>query len=204
MAYTSITDILDDGKDYLPKQDGGVLILGSLGEGTLAANTFSEVPEGMKPELFLLDLFTWTGSQVIPDAGWFNYFALPGITKASGGTANLTIVNGNLLFPVRQKNTQVMFSVRMSGSIGGGAGTAREWRTQTRRTDGITIVGSDASVKVQGLDITNRDTVLASYTLGPTDPFMVTGIQLGLSNLSGQNITITSISVRMMQTVNPE
>ena len=204
MAYTSITDILDDGKDYLPKQDGGVLVLGSLGEDTLAANSFSEVPEGMKPELFLLDLFTWTGSQVIADGAWFNYFALPGITKQPNGTANLSIVGGNLLFPVRQKNTQVMFSVRISGTISGGAGTAREWRTQTRRTDGITIVGSDPSTKVQGLDITNRDAVLASYTLGPTDPFMVSGIQLGLNNISGQTITLTSVSVRMMQTVNPE
>lgn len=204
MAYTSITEILEDGKDYLPKQDKGVLVLGTLGEEVLAANNYQEIPEEMKPDIFLLDLFLWTGSQVIADGAWFNYFALPGITKQPNGTANLSIVGGNLLFPVRQKNTQVMFSVRMSGTISGGAGTAREWRTQTRRTDGITIVGSDPSTKVQGLDITNRDAVLASYTLGPTDPFMVTGIQLGMNNISGQTITITSVSVRMMQTVNPE
>lgn len=204
MIYTSITEILEDGKDYLPKQDKGVLVLGTLGEGVLAANNYQEIPEEMKPDIFLLDLFLWTGSQVIADGAWFNYFALPGITKQPNGTANLSIVGGNLLFPVRQKNTQVMFSVRISGTISGGAGTAREWRTQTRRTDGVTIVGSDPSTKVQGLDITNRDAVLASYTLGPTDPFMVTGIQLGMNNISGQTITLTSVSVRMMQTVNPE
>ncbi|EAA6070211.1 protease [Salmonella enterica subsp. enterica] len=204
MAYTSITEILEDGKDYLPKQDKGVLVLGTLGEEVLAANNYQEIPEKMKPDIFLLDLFLWSGSQVIADGTWFNYFALQGITKQPNGTANLSIVGGNLLFPVRQKNTQVMFSVRISGTISGGAGTAREWRTQTRRTDGVTIVGSDPSTKVQGLDITNRDAVLASYTLGPTDPFMVTGIQLGMNNISGQTITITSVSVRMMQTVNPE
>jgi hypothetical protein len=204
MAYTSIAEILEDGKDYLPKQDKGVLVLGALGEEVLAANNYQEIPEEMKPDIFLLDLFLWTGSHVITDGAWFNYFALPGITKQPNGTANLSIVGGNLLFPVRQKNTQVMFSVRISGTISGGAGTAREWRTQTRRTDGVTIVGSDPSTKVQGLDITNRDAVLASYTLGPTDPFMVTGIQLGMNNISGQTITLTSVSVRMMQTVNPE
>lgn len=204
MAYTSITEILEDGKDYLPKQDKGVLVLGALGEEVLAANNYQEIPEEMKPDIFLLDLFLWTGSEVIADGAWFNYFALPGITKQPNGTANLSIVGGNLLFPVRQKNTQVMFSVRISGTISGGAGTAREWRTQTRRTDGVTIVGSDPSTKVQGLDITNRDAVLASYTLGPTDPFMVAGIQLGMNNISGQTITLTSVSVRMMQTINPE
>lgn len=81
-------------------------------------------------------------------------------------------------------------------------GTTREWRTQTRRTNGITVVGSDASVKVQGTDIANRDNVLATYTLGSSDPFMVDGIQLGMLNISGQVITLTSVSVRVMQTVN--
>lgn len=95
-----------------------------------------------------------------------------------------------------------MFSVRISGTIAGGAGTAREWRTQTRRTNGTTVVGSDASIKVQGLDIANRDNVLATYTLGSTDPFMVDGIQLGMFNISGQTINLTAVSVRVMQTVN--
>lgn len=88
-----------------------------------------------------------------------------------------------------------------SGTIAGGAGTAREWRTQTRRTNG-TVVGSDASVKVQGTDIADRDNVLATYTLGSTDPFMVDGIQLGMFNISGQVITLTAVSIRIMQTVN--
>lgn len=82
------------------------------------------------------------------------------------------------------------------------AGTAREWRTQTRRTNGTTVVGSDASVKVQGTDIASRDNVLATYTLGSTDPFMVDGIQLGMLNISGQVITLTAVSVRVMQIVN--
>ena len=139
---------------------------------------------------------------MVADQGWLNYFALPGITKTPGGTATLSIVNGNLKFPVRTRNTQVIFSVRISGTIGGGAGTAREWRTQTRRTNGTTIVGSDASTKVQGVDIANRDNVLATYTLGSANPFMVDGIQLGMFNISGQTITLTTVSVRVMQTVN--
>lgn len=65
-----------------------------------------------------------------------------------------------------------------------------------------TVVSSDASVKVQGTDIAGRDSVLATYTLGSTDPFMVDGIQLGMFNLSGQVITLTTVSVRVMQTVN--
>lgn len=81
-------------------------------------------------------MYTWTGNQVVNDQTWLNYFALPGMTKTPGGTAAITIEEGNLKFPVRTRNTQVMFSVRISGTIAGGAGTAREWRTQTRRTHG--------------------------------------------------------------------
>ena len=95
-----------------------------------------------------------------------------------------------------------MFSVRIAGTITGGAGTAREWKTQTRRTNVTTVVGSDASIKVQGTGIANRDNVLVTYTLGSTDPFMADGIQLGMFNISGQVITLTAVSVRVMQTVN--
>lgn len=205
----SLKDIFLQGKDVLFKMQGGLAIVGKYGEKILAANDISEIPPDLLPyppteleDTFLLDLYTWTGSQVVADQGWLNYFALPSITKTPGGTAALSIVSGNLMFPVRTRNTQVMFSIRISGTIGGGAGTAREWRTQTRRTNGTTIVGSDASTKVQGLDIANRDNVLATYTLGSADPFMVDGIQLGMFNISGQTITLTAVSVRVMQTVN--
>ena len=70
------------------------------------------------------------------------------------------------------------------------------------RTNGTMVVGSDASDKVQGADIANRDNVSAVYTLGSADPFMVDGIQLGMLNISGQVITLTAVSVRVMQTVN--
>lgn len=64
------------------------------------------------------------------------------------------------------------------------------------------MVGLDASVKVQGTDIANRDNVLAIYTLGSTDHFMIDGIQLGMFSISGQIITLTAVSVRVIQTVN--
>lgn len=211
MSYIDLDEVFRDGKDAIPKMGGGVLIVGSLGEQISAAKDITELPPELIPpdsnqqDTFLLDLFTWTGSQVVAGTNvFFNYFSLPGITKAPGGTANLSIVSNNLKFPPRTKPSQVLFSVRISGIIAGGAGTSREWRTQTRRTDGTTIIGSDASIKVQGTDITNRDNVLASYTLDQNDPFMVSGVQLGMFNISTQDITLTSVSVRIMQIINPE
>lgn len=127
----SIKDIFQSGRDVVCKMKGGLLVVGSYGERIVSANNISKLPPELLPippteleDTFLLDLYTWTGNQVINDQTWFNYFALPGITKSPGGTAALTIDGGNLKFPVRTRNTQVMFCVRISGTIAGGAGAA--------------------------------------------------------------------------------
>ena len=71
---------------------------------------------------------------------------------------------------------------------------------QTRRPNGE-IVGSESSVKVNGTNISNRDDVLASFTMNELDPFTVSGIQVGISNESGQTITLTSVSVRVQRVI---
>lgn len=206
-SYNSVEEILADGKDTVSKTNEGIVIIGPIGEEIVAAKDLSELPPEIvnvpQSDAFLLDLFTWTGSQEVADGAFQDYFALPGITKSPGGTANLILTAGNLKFPARVKPTQVIFNVRITGTIAGGAGTAREWRTQTRRTDGTTLIGSAGAVKVQGVDISNRDATLISYTLGTEDPFSVTGVQLGIFNVSGQIITLTGVTARMMQIVNP-
>ncbi|MCV5435209.1 protease, partial [Escherichia coli] len=76
---------------------------------------------------------------------------------------------GNLIFPAQAAPSQVLFSTRISGTVGGASGTAREWMIQTRRPNGD-IVGSESSVKVNGTSISNRDDVLASFTMNELDP----------------------------------
>lgn len=56
-----------------------------------------------------------------------------------------------------------------------------------------TGVSSDASVKVQGTGIANRDNVLATYTLGSTDPFMVDDIHRYAYYLRASNHPNSSI-----------
>jgi hypothetical protein len=154
-------------------------------------------------DCFLQDIFSGTGSLPVPNGAWVNFAGFPGAVVQPGGTAGV-VGNGLVLkFPPLEKFSQVIFSVRISGSIGGGAGTAREWQIQTRRPDGVTVVGSDGNVKVDGTSIDNRDTALVSFTKGVIDPFSVDGIQIGMLNNSGQSITITSISVRIQRVVNP-
>ncbi|EEP6070314.1 protease [Salmonella enterica] len=155
---------------------------------------------GEEPQTFQMDIFNWTGSQVVADAAFQNFFSLSGIAKADGGNADLSISAGNLIFPAQASPSQVLFSTRINGTVGGASGTAREWMIQTRRPNGD-IVGSESSVKVNGTSISNRDDVLASFTMNELDPFTLNGIQVGLSNESGQTITLTSVSVRVQRVI---
>lgn len=161
-------------------------------------------PAGPAIDQFLQDIFNWTGSQTIAAGAYRNFFTLSGIAKAAGGTAGLTQTASAIMFPARSKWSQVIFSVRITGTIGGSSGTAREWLTQTRRVDGTTVVGSDGDVKVDGTDISNRDTSLISWTRDAIDPFTVDGVQVGVLNISSQTMTLTSVSVRVQRIINPE
>ena len=155
-------------------------------------------------DTFLLDIFNWTGSQTVANAAFLNFLSLAGITQQTGGTAGLSLSAGLLKFPARIKPSGVTFTIRITGTVGGAAGTAREWKIQTRRPDAVTVIGSAPTVKVSGTDIGNRDTVLRSYTSGVADPFTTQGVMVGLQNDSGQTITLTSVIIRVDRNVNAE
>lgn len=161
-------------------------------------------PAGPTINQFLQDIFSATGSLSVPNGAWVNFAGFPGAVVQPGGTVGI-IANGIVLkFPPLAGLSQVLFSFRISGTIGGSSGTPREWQIQTRRPDGVTVVGSDGNVKVDGTSISNRDAVLVSYTSGVTDPFSVDGIQVGMLNNSGQTITLTAIDVRVQRIINPQ
>ncbi|NTZ39999.1 hypothetical protein EXW94_20310 [Enterobacter sp. JMULE2] len=106
--------------------------------------------------------------------------------------------------PAKTKPSGVTFSFRITGAVGGSSGTAREWKFQTRRANGTTIIGSTDASKTSGNSIDNRDSVLESHTSGATDPFTTEGVIVGLQNDSGATITLTSVSVRIYRQVNAE
>jgi hypothetical protein len=161
-------------------------------------------PAGPTISQFQQDILSATGSLSIPNGSWVNFAGFPGAVVQPGGTAGI-IANGLVLkFPPLVGFSQVLFSFRISGTVGGPSGAAREWQIQTRRPDGVTVVGSDGNVKVDGTSISNRDTVLVSFTNGVSDPFSVDGIQVGMLNNSGQTMTLTAIDVRIQRVINPQ
>lgn len=163
----------------------------------------SAASQSAAKKVFFQDIFTWTGTQAIPTATFQNFFSLSGVAKESGGTAGITLSAGAIKLPAATDWSQVIFSFRINGTIGGSSGTTREWFTQTRRINGTEIVGSCGDVKVSGSDISNRDSILASWTMDELDPFTVNGTQAGIFNDSGQTITLTSARIRVQRIINP-
>ncbi|MCY1699682.1 hypothetical protein OVA10_16685 [Lelliottia sp. SL45] len=155
-------------------------------------------------DTFLLDIFNWSGNQVVANAAFLNFLSLAGITQQAGGTAGVTVAAGVAKLPAKTKPSGVTFSFRITGTVGGSSGTAREWKFQTRRTNGTTIIASTDASKTTGNSIDNRDSVLESHTSGATDPFTTEGVIVGLQNDSGTTITLTSVSVRIYRQVNAE
>ncbi|MBL5911244.1 GDSL-type esterase/lipase family protein [Enterobacter asburiae] len=163
------------------------------------ATPYRDTPDG-----FQLDIFNWSGSQAVANAAFLNFLSLAGITQQAGGTAGVTVAAGVAKLPAKTKPSGVTFSVRITGTVGGASGTAREWKIQTRRADGTTVVGSTDASKTTGTDISNRDAVLESHTSGASDLFTTQGVIIGLQNDSGATITLTSVSVRIYRQVNAE
>lgn len=153
-------------------------------------------------DTFLLDIFNWAGSQTIANAAFINFLSLSGIVKQVGGTAGVTLAAGVAKLPAVSKPSGLTFSTRMSGTVSGSSGTAREWKIQTRRANGTTVVGSTDASKTTGSDISNRDAVLESHTTGASDPFTTEGVIVGLQNDTGATITLTSVSIRIYRHIN--
>lgn len=161
-------------------------------------------PPTVIPDLFLMDVYNWTGSAPVADAAFQNFFALAGLAHQAGGTAGINVAAGVATFPAKTKPSGVIFSTRIAGTVAGPSGTAREWKVQTRRPDGTTVVGSADSSKFNGTDISNHDAALISHTLSATDPFTAQGVMVGLQNDSGAAMTLTSVSVRIYRQINAE
>ena len=162
-------------------------------------------PPGVSPitsDSFQYDTFNYLGLTSISPGSFVNILGLPGIYKATGGTAGITIGFGVLKFPANSKPTGITFSLQITGTVEGASGTAREWKIQLRRPNGTTIVRSASTVKVSGTDISNRDVDITSRTFNATDLFTTQGVMVGIQNDSGQTITLISASLTVHRYLN--
>jgi uncharacterized coiled-coil protein SlyX len=108
-----------------------------------------------------------------------------------------TGANQGFKFPIIDGivNANLTFTVRVTGSISGNAGTPRELIVYLRRVSDNSIVANGGIIKVNDNNFNARSVIVPSFIQGVNDPFYVGGFYLDLLNQSGGNLTLTSIEM---------
>lgn len=161
------------------------------------------ISAALKQQIYVEDVYTWSGSQSIASAAYFNLATLPLSLQAGGDTGS---VHSSPVFtiPAKAYKTLVLASVRVGGSVGGSSGTSREFKVQVRASNGTTVRASNSTVKVQGMDISDRDQNCVFRTIGSSDTIQTSGFQVGILNESGTTLTITSLTLSINRILNLE
>jgi hypothetical protein len=146
-----------------------------------------------------LTKFAWTGSQAVASLASLNLTTL--VTKGAD-TVGATIAAGTIKLTSRGGTTQTNLGIRVraTGTIAGSTGTDRFYQLQLRRADGTTVIENINLVKASGTNVTNASAYFATFYTGATDPFVVDGLQIYLTNGDDGVLTLTSVDVNFYAT----
>jgi hypothetical protein len=106
-------------------------------------------------------------------------------------------VNQGFRFPLIDGivNSNLQFSIRVTGNITGNPATARELIVYLRRVSNNTIVANGGIIKVNDNNFSARTVIVPSFIQGANDPFYTGGFYLDLLNKSSGDLTLTSIEL---------
>lgn len=140
---------------------------------------------------YSLDTFNWSGTQVCTAGQFTNLMTLPLVRGVNSGV--VTISDGKMIFPAKEGLSGVNFVVRFAGEFP--TATSHKWRVQLRRPDNTTL-SSVTDTSDQKL-FTIRESAIHSYIADSDDPFVETGIMLGIIVTGSEDLTLSSLTVRV-------
>lgn len=140
---------------------------------------------------YSLDTFNWSGTQVCAAGQFTNLMTLPLVKGVDSGV--VTISEGKMLFPAKEGLSGVNFVVRFAGEFP--TASAHKWRVQLRRPDNTTISSVTDTDDQQSFTI--REAAIHSYIDNTDDPFVTTGITLGIAVTGSEDLTLSSLTVRV-------
>lgn len=211
MPIVSESDLLDPNswvnqRDLSGKQEGACVIVQRTGGGREVAiatgDTASspwdmyiepDIPEQTKAGV---DVYNWTGTATITKGTYFDLLELSGLSLAiDGGVSDLA--SGLFKLPAVSDQTLMQITVRLTGTTA--TNDSLDWRVQTRRPDGTTVLSSVVGSRMAPqFETNNRESFLSSYTNGVSDPFSVDGFSVGvLVPNAFQDMEITGCTIRV-------
>ena len=144
-------------------------------------------------------VMAWTGSQAIANNVSFNLLSLFTPALITRNTMGLVLNNTSkvLTLTPRDFDQNIRAVVRLIGTIGGTAGTPREFFVElTRPTTTGALIARDSIVKINDSTINSRQASLDTYVVGgTTDLFFTQGFEIKLNNVSTQSITLTGVTI---------
>lgn len=140
---------------------------------------------------YSLDTFNWSGTQVCTAGQFTNLMTLPLVRGVNSGV--VTISDGKMIFPAKEGLSGVNFVVRFAGEFP--TATSHKWRVQLRRPDNTTLSSVTDTSDQQSFTI--REAAIHSYIADPDDPFVETGIMLGIVVTGSEDLTLSSLTVRV-------
>lgn len=184
------------GAQVLVRRGDGKLEL-AIAKGDKPTDTWDvhTVPIIPSPTKAGVDVYNWIGAQTISKGSYFNFLTLADLTKDIDGEVS-TLESGIMKLPAMEEQSLVQFTIRMTGTTADT--TPMDWRIQTRRpTDEVMSSVMTSRIQPQ-LSISNREAFLSSYTNGETDPFSVSGFNIGIVIPDAfQDIELTALTIRV-------
>jgi hypothetical protein len=150
---------------------------------------------------FTQDTFAWRGDIRVPPDAYFNFDA-SAFEKFDSNDAHIDTSSAAFKFPAVHGKTQILISVKISGTVGGENGRTRQWYVLTSKPESKEIISSIDQFKVIGNSVVNREVTFVDYTSSENDSYTNSGFLLGLKNDSGANMTINQITLCIQRIVN--
>jgi len=117
------------------------------------------------------------------------------LLSANTTAANWQLNSGALVFPAWANWMDCVIDIRLSGTMGGGQGSIREFSIELVRDRDNSVAAEQGVIKVANPDLSSKAIIFESYTIGADDPFIDGGVRIELNNTAGQAINLTRIDV---------
>jgi|GEM_PF-5578001 len=144
-------------------------------------------------------VITWTGSQTVNNNVSFNIVSLLTNASITRNTIGLVLNEATDLFTLTARNYDENIRVvcRLNGTIGGTAGTPREFFVElTRPGVAGALLIRDTITKINDSNINNRQVAFDTYVVGgTTDLFFTQGFEIKINNNSTQTLTLTGFTL---------
>lgn len=103
----------------------------------------------------------------------------------------------SITLPKKAGLSKYLITIRLTGTISGASGTAREFSVQVLEKGNANVLGAQSIIKISDNSLNNRQAIIQTYSDGINDGYSdpLKGLQVLINNTSTQTITLTALEL---------